>query len=65
MCQPDDDAPATVVLSDSELAFMHEAFEKSFCTKLRNSGLANFANVHDCSFSFAQTPVGATETAQQ
>jgi DNA-binding protein YbaB len=56
------DAP---ILKDSQIAFMHEAFEKAFCTKLQNSGLANFANVHDCSFHFVSSPTGGADAAQQ
>jgi hypothetical protein len=26
----------------------HSSFEKAFCNKLANSGVANFANVHGC-----------------
>jgi hypothetical protein len=36
---------------------MHTAFEKVFCYKMQNSGVANFANVHDCSFRFVSHPV--------
>jgi hypothetical protein len=61
---PDDDNTA-VVLKDSQIAFMHDAFEKAFCTKLQNSGLANFASAHDCSFRFVYSPVGGAESAQQ
>jgi hypothetical protein len=34
------------------VAQLHKAFERSFCTKLHKSGSANFANVRDCSFRF-------------
>jgi hypothetical protein len=42
---------------DTKLAFMHEAFEKAFCTKLQNNGSANFANVQDCTFRVLNSPV--------
>jgi hypothetical protein len=58
-CNPDD------VLKDSQIAFMHQAFEKAFCAKLQSSGMANFANIHDCSFRFVYNPVGGAESAQQ
>jgi hypothetical protein len=63
-CNPDDSS-IDVVLKDSQIALMHQAFERSFCTKLKNSGLANFANIHDCSFRFVYNPVGQAESAQQ
>ena len=46
-------------VSDDELALMHDAFEKAFCHQLANSGSANFANVHGCSFRFAHKPTAA------
>lgn len=42
----------------SDLAFAHESFEKATCTKLRNSGFANFASVHDCKFRFVYNAGG-------
>jgi hypothetical protein len=54
-----------VVLKDSQIAFMHQAFENAFCIKLQNSGMVNFANIHDCSFHFVYNPVGEAEFAQQ
>jgi hypothetical protein len=65
---PNDDAVVlndAPILKDSQIAFMHEAFEKFFCTKLQNSGLANFADVHDCSFHFVNSPAGGADAAQQ
>jgi len=53
-CGNDDEV---VLLKDSEVAYMHKAFEKAFCAKLQNSGVANFANVHGCSFRFVYNPV--------
>ena len=56
---PNDDALAasnSPMLKDSDMAFLHEAFEKTFCSKLQNSGLANFANVNNCSFRFVNSP---------
>jgi hypothetical protein len=47
----------STVSDDARLAFMLEAFEKSFCSKLRNSGSANFANVQDCTFRMVNSPV--------
>jgi hypothetical protein len=35
---------------------MHEAFERPF-SKLQNSGLANFANVNNCSFRLSTAPL--------
>jgi hypothetical protein len=51
LCNPN--IVATVIPAAS----MHEAFEKTVCTKLNISGFANFANVHDCSFRFVDTPI--------
>jgi hypothetical protein len=34
------------------------------CAKLRNSGSANFAHAHDCSFSFVTNPAIMAEMAQ-
>jgi hypothetical protein len=71
LCTSNGDAAVTLIsaiavaANDSEVAndhasfgqlYMHEAFEKSFCTKLQISGSANFANVHDCSFRFVGSP---------
>jgi hypothetical protein len=67
-CSNDDAIALTgsPILKDSDIAFMHEAFEKAFCSKLQNSGLANFANVHNCSFRFVNSPTdGAVEAAQE
>ncbi|GAX17040.1 hypothetical protein FisN_5Hu424 [Fistulifera solaris] len=49
---PNDDDSFTVAVSPEKLAFLHSAFEKSFCQKLKNSGLANFVNVHGCNVRF-------------
>jgi hypothetical protein len=60
----DDDALATAAAggaSVKKLASMHEAFEKSICTKLNTSGSANFANAHDCSFRFVARPHVASQ----
>jgi hypothetical protein len=57
-CTPDGSG-TDIVLKDSQIALMHQAFEKAFCTKLQNSGLTNFVNIHDCSFRFVYNPVGA------
>jgi hypothetical protein len=65
---PDDDATALSdypILEESDMAFMHEAFEKTFCSKLQNSGLANFANVNNCSFRFVNTPTDVALKAAQ
>jgi hypothetical protein len=66
---PNDDAIALTgspILKDSDIAFMHEAFEKTFCSKLQNSGLANFANVNNCSFRFVNIPTDVVvEVAQE
>jgi hypothetical protein len=63
----DDNAIASGNVSDSELAFLHGAFEKAFCSKLQRSGSSNFANVSDCSFRFIYAPVSFADTivAQQ
>jgi hypothetical protein len=63
-CTPSDSG-TDVVLKDSQIASMHQAFEKAFCIKLQNSGMVNFANIHDCSFRFVYNPVGGAESAQQ
>jgi hypothetical protein len=52
-----DNAIASGNLSDSELAYLHGAFEKTFCSKLQRSGSDNFASVSDCSFRFVYDPV--------
>jgi len=45
---------------------MESAFENALCHKLQNSGSANFANVHSCSFRFVSNPVqDAKKAAQQ
>lgn len=41
-----------------DLAYTHESFEKAACSKLANSGIANFANVHDCKFRFVYNAAG-------
>jgi hypothetical protein len=67
-CSNDDAIALTgsPILKDSDIAFMHEAFEKAFCSKLQNSGLANFANVNNCSFRFVNNPTdGVVEAAQE
>jgi hypothetical protein len=46
-CCPDDDGVIlndAPILKDSQNAFLHETSEKAFCTKLQNSGLADFTN---------------------
>lgn len=67
-CPPDDDAVTTATvgaIEDSKLAFMHEAFEKAFCSKLGNSGSANLANVNKCSFRFVYSPAAGAVAAQE
>jgi hypothetical protein len=49
--------PSLLATCLTELAFLHETFEKAFCSKLQRSGSANFANVSDCSFRFIYDPV--------
>jgi hypothetical protein len=49
--------------SAQKLASLHEAFEKTFCNKLSMSGSANFANVHQCSFRFVDTPLEAAHAS--
>jgi hypothetical protein len=44
---------------------MHEAFEIAFCSELQSSVLANFANVHNCSFHFVNSPAGGVDAVQQ
>ena len=61
---PNDDV-IVVDLAETERAYMHKAFEKAFCSKLQNSGVANFANVDGCTFRFVYDPVGDAKTAQQ
>jgi hypothetical protein len=61
---PDDDtAITTSKMSDSELAYLHGAFEKAFCAKIQRSGSANFANVSDCSFRFVYNPLSSVAVA--
>jgi hypothetical protein len=63
-CPPDDDAAVVKgSLSDAQLGYLHEAFEKAFCHKLQNSGAVNFANVHDCSFRFVYSSTVSEEIA--
>jgi len=64
LCNPNDDV-IVVNLKETERAYMHKAFEKAFCAKLQNSGVANFANAHGCTFRFVYDPVGDAKTAQQ
>jgi hypothetical protein len=67
-CSNDDAIALTSssIIKDSDIAFMHEAFEKAFCSKLQNSGLVNFANVNNCSFRFVNSPtIGVVEAAQE
>jgi hypothetical protein len=62
---PDDDTAITAInFSDSELAFLHGAFEKAFCAKIQRSGSANFANVLDCSFRFVYNPLSYADVTQ-
>ncbi|GAX09991.1 hypothetical protein FisN_11Lh016 [Fistulifera solaris] len=63
LCPNDDDALKATV-SDEKLAFMHGAFEKALCQKLKNSGSANFANVHDCNFRFVHNAESKQDIAQ-
>jgi hypothetical protein len=58
-------SPIPKIPKDSHIASKHEAFEKSFCTKLQNSGLANFANVNNCSFRLVNSPAGGGGEATQ
>jgi hypothetical protein len=65
---PNDDAITLSnypILKDSDMAFMHQAFEKTFCSMLQNSGLANFANVNNCSFRFVNIPTDVVVEATQ
>ncbi|GKY90333.1 hypothetical protein MPSEU_000007300 [Mayamaea pseudoterrestris] len=55
-CNSDD---ALNLATPKQLELMEVAFKKAFCTKLQNSGSANFANVHGCDFSFVYSAVGA------
>ena len=64
LCPNDDDALAAAV-SEEKLAFMHGAFEKAVCQKLKNSGSANFANVHDCNFRFVHNEAGSKQEMAQ
>ena len=41
----------------ADLGTVHQAFEMAFCSKLQNSRLAVFANVHGCVFRFVYNPV--------
>jgi hypothetical protein len=61
---PSDDNGSTVT-DDVKLLFMHEAFEKAFCSKLQNSGTANFANVQDCTFRMVSSPFTSAKTTQK
>ena len=63
LCPPAEDV-TVAELSDAKLAFLHTAFEKTFCAKLQKSGSANFANVSGCSFRFVFAPIGEATTAQ-
>ena len=68
LCPPEAEDAATVIatpkLSDGKLAFLHTAFEKTLCAKLKNSGEVNFANVHNCSFRFVFSPASEATRAQ-
>jgi hypothetical protein len=50
MCPNDDD---DYVLENTA---NHQAFVENFCELLANSGSANLANAHSCSFSFLESP---------
>jgi len=52
-------------LTKFQIAYMHTAFEKAFCSQLQNSGSANLANVHDCAFHFVYSPAVKSNVAQQ
>ena len=63
-CPPgDEDALVSSKVSDTQLAFMHTAFEKTLCTKLQKSGAVNLANVHSCNFRFVFAPISEVMTA--
>ena len=64
LCPNDDDALAAAV-SEEKLAFMHGAFEKAVYQKLKNSGSANFANVHDCNLRFVHNAAGSKQEIAQ
>lgn len=68
LCPPaDEDAnlrtTSSSTFSDSQLAYMHTAFEKTLCIKLQKSGAVNLANVHSCSFRFVLAPISEITTA--
>ena len=62
LCPPDDDA---LPVDAATLANMHDRFEETLCAKLQNSGVENFAHVHDCRFLFVENPGDAAVTAEQ
>ena len=51
LCPNDVDA-VTVFKNTQELKAFHSSFESECCALLRQSGSANFAHAHACSFSF-------------
>lgn len=60
MCPPDDDAFVEEEDKESHKD-KHDKFVSDFCHALSNSGSANLANAHECSFTFFeknQVPVG-------
>jgi len=59
-CRKDDDAAAAQVSTSA----VFSAFEKAFCAKLANTGVENFAYVHDCRVRFV-APTAAKEVALQ
>jgi hypothetical protein len=63
LCLSDDNGSS--VTDNAKLAFMHKAFEKAFCSKLQNSGSANFANAQDCAFRMVSSPVTNAKTTQK
>jgi hypothetical protein len=55
LCPNDDDIVAAFKNTQKLTAF-HSSFEDEFCAFLRQSGSANFAHAHACSFSFLDMP---------
>lgn len=62
-------AQATPIVLDEapektyDLAVIHQAFELSFCSKLKNSGLAAFSSVNQCLFRFVYNPITETKVS--
>ena len=52
--------------ADPSHAFVaHDKFETAVCYKLKNSGLAFFAGVRDCTFNFVYNPVKQAQTHKE